>query len=74
MLVGTDGYPTTDGYSYYIAGGQNLFFKAIAIEFYGVKTQIWLRLLIAITIIKSHALFWKILVSGSFNFKIINFI
>ncbi len=43
MLQGTDGYPTTDGNSYYIAGGyQDKYFKATAIEFYGVKTHIWL--------------------------------
>ena len=42
ILVGTDGYPTTDerGEYYYIAGGKDQDFKATAIEFYEVKTQI----------------------------------
>jgi hypothetical protein len=42
MLVGTDGYPTTDRFGFYcIAGGdKDFYFQASAIEFYGVKTQI----------------------------------
>jgi hypothetical protein len=41
MLVGTDGYPTTNGYSYYYIGGsKNADFEATTIEFYGVKTHI----------------------------------
>ena len=40
ILVGTDGYPTKDFFGYCIAGGHNDKFKAIAIEFYGVKKQI----------------------------------
>ena len=42
MLIGTDGYPTTNEYDHYcIAGGVgDYLFKAIAIEFYGEKTQI----------------------------------
>ncbi len=58
ILVGTDGYPTEDRFGdYYIAGGgENYRFKATAIEFYGVKTQIWLFLLINVIIIKSHVL------------------
>ena len=42
-MVGTDGYPTkghTGGY--FIGGGKDNYFKATAIEFYGVKTHIWL--------------------------------
>ena len=42
ILVGTDGYPTENYYGsgYYIAGGNKTwYFKARAIEFYGVKTQ-----------------------------------
>ena len=43
ILVGTEGFPTKDedGY-YYIAGGKDVYFKATAIEFYGVKKQVWL--------------------------------
>ncbi len=42
ILVGTDGYPTKDNNDYYyIAGGdENERFKATAIEFYGVDSQI----------------------------------
>ncbi len=40
ILVGTDGYPTKPGYDYCIAGGKDTYFKATAIEFYGVKTKI----------------------------------
>ncbi len=42
ILVGTDRYPTRDydGIGYYIGGGKDEDFKATAIEFYGVKTQI----------------------------------
>ena len=66
ILVGTDGYPKKDESDYYlIAGGENMLFKAIAIEFYGVKTQIWLKLLIVVIIIKSHALVRKKFVSCS---------
>ena len=40
ILVGTDGYPTTNKYGdYCIGGGKNAFFKATAIEFYGIKTN-----------------------------------
>ena len=40
ILVGNDGYPKkNEGYFYYIGGGKDGYFKAIAIEFYGVKTQ-----------------------------------
>ena len=38
MLAGTDGYPNISWGDYYIAGGQDRYFKATAIEFYGVKT------------------------------------
>ena len=43
LKVGSDGYPMKDGYDgYFIAGGsEDEVFKAIAIEFYGVKTQNW---------------------------------
>ena len=38
MLVGTDGYPTVDEEGYYIAGDdEDYYFKATAIEFYGIK-------------------------------------
>jgi hypothetical protein len=38
--VGTDGYPEKDRYEMYsIGGGQDGFFKATAIEFYGVKKR-----------------------------------
>ncbi len=42
LLDGTDGYPTKDkeGFYYIANGGINGDFKATAIEFYGVKTQI----------------------------------
>ena len=40
MLVGTDGYPTEYGPGYCIAAFKDMIFKAKAIEFYGVKTQI----------------------------------
>jgi len=40
ILRGNDGYPyTKDGIYYYIAGGLNSYFKATAIEFYGVNSQ-----------------------------------
>ena len=35
---GNDGYPIKAGDYYQIGGGQDESFKAIAIEFYGVKT------------------------------------
>jgi len=38
ILVGTYGYPKKR-LGYYIGGGKDRFFKATAIEFYGVKTQ-----------------------------------
>ena len=38
-LIGNDGYPNEDKQGdYLIAGGEDRDFKAIAIEFYGVKT------------------------------------
>ena len=40
ILIGNDGYPKKKigyGDSYLIAGGWDVLFKAIAIEFYGVK-------------------------------------
>ena len=41
MLVGTDGCPKKNKWGdYCIAGGEDRYFKATAIEFYGVKTQI----------------------------------
>ena len=44
MLVGSDGYPTTNSHGdHCIAGGdQDYYFSPIAIEFYGVKTLTWL--------------------------------
>ena len=40
MLQGTDGYPIKKGSNYNIAGGKkHEFFKATAVEFYGVRTQ-----------------------------------
>lgn len=40
ILVGTDGYPTKNEKDHYcIGGGKDEYFKATAIEFYGVKTQ-----------------------------------
>ena len=40
ILVGTDGYPTKNEKNRYcIGGGKDEYFKATAIEFYGVKTQ-----------------------------------
>ena len=44
ILVGTDGYPTKDEDDQYLIAGEDKDedFKATAIEFYGVKTQIWL--------------------------------
>ncbi len=41
ILVGTDGYPTKneDDTGYCIGGGEDGWFRATAIEFYGVKTQ-----------------------------------
>ena len=39
ILEGIDGYPIKNNFGYYcIAGGNESMFKAIAIEFYGVKT------------------------------------
>ena len=38
VLIGKDGYPKDIDYNYYIAGSEYASFKAIAIEFYGVKT------------------------------------
>jgi len=41
ILIGNDGYPNKDKYDYYyIAGGEDEDFKAVAIEFYGVKTKL----------------------------------
>ncbi len=42
ILIGNDGYPKKDKkYDwYYIAGGSDRDFKAVAIEFYGVKTKL----------------------------------
>ncbi len=42
MLVGTDGYPNKNKWGDYCIAGGTLGnkFKATAIEFYGVKTQI----------------------------------
>ena len=69
ILVGTDGYPTYECDCYYIAGSdKDGRFEATAIEFYGVKTQTWLFLLIAVIIIKSQTLVWKIFESSSFDF------
>jgi hypothetical protein len=40
MLIGTDGYPIVKNSGYHIAGGdQEPYFKAKAIEFYGLKSQ-----------------------------------
>jgi len=39
ILYGNDAYPWEYGYHYYIAGGKDMFFKAAAIEFYGVNSQ-----------------------------------
>ena len=43
-MVGTDGYPKKDEKNdwYYIGGGNNPYYEATVIEFYGVKTQTWL--------------------------------
>ncbi len=38
MLVGTDGYPIKT-YGYNIAGGENGYFRATEIEFYGVVSE-----------------------------------
>jgi hypothetical protein len=38
MLVGTDGYPMKDkNGDYFMGGGESMFFKATAVEFYGMK-------------------------------------
>ena len=39
ILVGPDEYPLMKYGCYCIAGGQNEYFEALVIEFYGVKTQ-----------------------------------
>ena len=41
IFVGTDGYPEKHQFTdrYYIGGGKYGEFKAVAIEFYGVKTK-----------------------------------
>jgi len=39
ILRGNDGYPYKYGNNYCIAGVKDLYFKATAIEFYGVNSQ-----------------------------------
>ena len=47
ILVGNDGYPKNDNIcGYLIAGGKDEYFKATAIEFYGVNW--WWNLIIII--------------------------
>ena len=42
VLFGNDGYPLKDWRgNWFIAGGFDNYFKAVAIEFYGVKTKLY---------------------------------